>query len=130
MPFMVKLAVGVAVLTIPWALFSVPVMKYYARPLSVLRLFIIAAWAFLRVLLVVLAIAAAWMLISGKPNGPFAGLSGLIIVSGAGTLISRSLKRKGFSLPYPGIGARAMIGLFAISLLVLAVASMARLFKT
>ena len=98
------------------ALVALPTMKFYARTLPLSQLFLIAFWASFRVFLIGGLVMFLLMLSVRAPGALLTvwwlnAINGLVLLSGIGALISRSLKRKGFALPFPGIGARAMAGI-------------------
>lgn len=126
---LIQAILGVLGLSLVWALFALPVMKFYARSQSLARLLAIAYWAFLRVTLALLAIYIVWIIGLGKTAASLSPFVSIVVICSAGALISRSLKKAGVTMPFPGIGARAMVGLLAISWLLVGVAWMAGAFK-
>ena len=90
-------------------------MKVFPRSIPVYRLAIICFLAHFRVLMIVFVLSA--IVILGQINVPH-GLSGIFALSGMcaiGWLITHDLGRYGISKKFPGIGAKVVIGIFALT---------------
>jgi hypothetical protein len=125
----VQLLLGLVGLPLVWSLMTLPVMKYYARPISIWRLGLIGFWAFFRVVLAMVAIYVVWMGILRQPLHSLPSIVSGVVICFAGTLITWSLKRRGFVKSFPGIGARAIVSLLLLTWLFFGVAWIAGAFK-
>lgn len=125
----VQLFLGLIALPLFWALLTLPVLKFYARSIPVARLSVIAFWAFFRVMLAMFAIYIAWIWGLGKTANSLPQLVSAIVICFAGTLISWSLKKDGYSKPFPGIGARAIVSLLILMWLLVGIAWLSGAFR-
>jgi hypothetical protein len=118
--FFVLLLILAIALGVP-ALVALPVMKFYARTLPLSQLFFIGCWSIFLVSLILGAAEIAVVLVFPSSIATLISLASvpwigafvaLITLCPTAILISRSLKRKGFALPFPGIGARAVAAIW------------------
>jgi hypothetical protein len=97
------------VLLLLWTLTAIPVLKFQARDIPVLRLGLIALVTFACVVAVIGGLSAASVL---SLHTPLASPPILVVLAGflaGGWMMSRWLKREGIERPFPGIGARVMM---------------------
>jgi hypothetical protein len=105
---------------------ALPVMKYYARPLPLWRLGLIAFGVFFPVIIISFAIYAYWIVASGAGMTIFEVVTFALIIL-AGFSITWCLKRQGFSKGFPGIGARTILSVMFFGAVLLIVTSVARI---
>jgi len=102
------------ILTLVFAIFAFPTMKFYARPIPAVTLFGVAYWIFLRVSLLMVGLYLVAIFAADKnPTTSFA-ITLLSLVVG-GWLISTELAKRGYSKPFPGIGTRTVLGMVVLS---------------
>lgn len=121
--------VGILIITLGFALLTLPVMKFYARPVPLLRLYLISCWIFFRVALLILLMYIVWIWGLGQTVSRLPPLVTFAVVCLGGAQITRDLKKQGYSKPFPGIGARAIFGIVVLSWLLVGVAWLAGAFK-
>jgi hypothetical protein len=103
------------VLLVLWTLTAIPVLKFQARDIPVLRLGLIALVTFACVLAVIGGLSATSVL---SLHTPLASPPILVVLVGfliGGWMMSRWLKREGIETPFPGIGARVMMTAFLVT---------------
>ena len=94
-----------------WTLLALPVMKYYARAIPLPQLALISLWAFGRMMVVFIVAELIWLLGFQGTAKSIPPLLVFAIICIAGWLITRSLKARGIERSFPGIGARAILGI-------------------
>jgi hypothetical protein len=102
------------ILSLAFAIFAFPTMKFYARPIPAVTLFGIAYWIFLRVALLLVGLYVVALFAADKsPTTKFAiSLFSLVV---GGWLVSTELAKRGYTKPFPGIGTRTVVGMVALS---------------
>ncbi|MEP6831253.1 MAG: hypothetical protein ABI963_13000 [Rhizomicrobium sp.] len=98
-----------------WMAGGLPVMKLSAREAPLGRLAWIALKSFGSVLLILTLLSVIWTVLLHRSFGspPFIAIA-IAFVTG-GWLMNRWLKRAGIERPFPGIGARAMLAAFLMT---------------
>lgn len=118
----------IAGLVAVYTLLALPVMKYYARDISLPRLAGIASGAFSTLALVLLVVYGGAM----RGGGPASEASGILVLAAFAVpafMISHYLKRLGIAKPFPGIGARTVFAVFVLqSILALVFVAVVRAF--
>jgi hypothetical protein len=102
-----------ALMLLLWMAGGLPMMKLSAREAPLGRLAWIALKSFGSALLILAFLSVIWTVLLHRPFGspPFIAIA---FVTG-GWLMNRWLKRAGIERPFPGIGARAMLAAFLMT---------------
>lgn len=104
------------------SILALPVMKYYARPVPLRRLGMIAFGVFFPLIVILFVVYAYWVVALGSGMKIFEVVAFALTIL-AGLSISWLLKRQGFSKGFPGIGARTILSVMLFSVVFLIVTS-------
>ncbi len=109
----VERSASAVLLILVYTAIAVPVMRHCAREIPLPTLAGIALGSFVTMALVMMVIYRVAMR-DGSPasSAPSALIFAAFFIPGI--MISAFLKRRGISKPFPGIGARVMITIFAV----------------
>jgi len=116
----VERSAGAVLLVLAYTAVAVPVMRHYAREIPLLTHAGIALGSFVTMALVMVVIYRVAM----SDGSPAASAPSVLIFAAfflPGIMITQFLKRRGVSKPFPGIGARVMIVIFAVQTILSAI---------
>jgi hypothetical protein len=120
---------GALGLSVVGSLLALPIMMFYARNVSWWRHALISFWAWLRSTLVVIVVSGVWIIGLHQSASSLPGWLTLVWLCAVGWTISHDLKRHRVEGTFPGIGARAMLGVLIFSWIIIGVAFLAGAFR-
>jgi hypothetical protein len=106
------------------SILALPVMKYYARPVPLWRLWLIAFGVFFPIIVILFGVYAYWA-VALHAGMTISEVTTFVLMILAGFSISWCLKGLGYSKGFPGIGARTILSLLFFAAAWLIVTSVA-----